>query len=174
MLLTQPASSPPNFILIGASLVWQTLPAGWVHLFESHYTSHMLGNCTYPIMKVMFIERHNIAARMILKLLLEGSHDKYYVLADVALQPALGTWARWMPGCQICSHPIQNWCARDSVARHCYRTSSSLLLSPPHLHNKTCTCTSQDLCAAPLENNIGCGGGMLCSNLNITGEAATT
>ena len=28
MLLTQTASSPPNFILIGAGLVWQTLPAG--------------------------------------------------------------------------------------------------------------------------------------------------
>ena len=38
MLLTQTASSPPNFILIGAGLVWQTLPAGWVHTFESHYT----------------------------------------------------------------------------------------------------------------------------------------
>ena len=37
MLLTQTASSPPNFILIGADLVWQTLPAGWVHTFESHY-----------------------------------------------------------------------------------------------------------------------------------------
>ena len=37
MLLTQTASSPPNFILIGAGLVWQTLPAGWVHTFESHY-----------------------------------------------------------------------------------------------------------------------------------------
>ena len=38
MLLTQTASSPQNFILIGAGLVWQTLPAGWVHTFESHYT----------------------------------------------------------------------------------------------------------------------------------------
>ena len=37
MLLSQTASSPPNFILIGAGLVWQTLPAGWVHTFESHY-----------------------------------------------------------------------------------------------------------------------------------------
>ena len=37
MLLTQTASSAPNFILVGAGLVWQTLPAGWVNTFESHY-----------------------------------------------------------------------------------------------------------------------------------------
>ena len=39
MLLTQTASSAPDFILIGAGLVWQTLPAGWVDTSESHYTS---------------------------------------------------------------------------------------------------------------------------------------
>ena len=38
MLLTQTASSAPIFILIGAGLVWQTLPAGWVDISESHYT----------------------------------------------------------------------------------------------------------------------------------------
>ena len=38
MLLTLTASSAPNFILIGPGLVWQTLPAGWVDTFESHYT----------------------------------------------------------------------------------------------------------------------------------------
>ena len=37
MLLTLTASSTPNFILIGPGLVWQTLPAGWVDTFESHY-----------------------------------------------------------------------------------------------------------------------------------------
>ena len=42
MLLTQTASCPPNFILIGAGLVWQTLPAGWIHTFESHYTTKQL------------------------------------------------------------------------------------------------------------------------------------
>ena len=31
--------------------------------------SHMLWSCTHPMMKALFIERHNIAARMILKLL---------------------------------------------------------------------------------------------------------
>ena len=39
MLLTLTASSAPNFILIGPGLVWQTLPAGWVDTFESHYMS---------------------------------------------------------------------------------------------------------------------------------------
>ena len=38
MLLTQTASSPPDFILIGAGLVWPTLPAGWVDTSESHYS----------------------------------------------------------------------------------------------------------------------------------------
>ena len=38
MLLTQTASSAPNFILIGAGLVWQTLPAGWVGTSKSHYS----------------------------------------------------------------------------------------------------------------------------------------
>ena len=38
MLLTQTASSTPNFILNGAGFVWQTLPAlGRYILFESHY-----------------------------------------------------------------------------------------------------------------------------------------
>ena len=36
MLLSLTANTTPNFILIGAGLVWQTLPAGWVY-FESHY-----------------------------------------------------------------------------------------------------------------------------------------
>ena len=103
------------------------------------------------MMKAMFIERYNIAARMILKLLLEGSHGNCYSLADVGLQIVLGTWAHLIPGCQIGSYLIQNCCARDSAVRHCDRTSSSLLLCPPYLQNRTCTCTSQDLCAALLE-----------------------
>ena len=39
MLLTLTASAAPNFILIGPGLVWQTLPAGWVDTFESHYST---------------------------------------------------------------------------------------------------------------------------------------
>ena len=42
------------------------------------------------MMKAMFIERHNIAARMILKLLLEGSHGNCYILADVGSTNRLG------------------------------------------------------------------------------------
>ena len=52
--------------------------------------SHMLGSCTHPMMKAMFIERHNIAARMILKLLLEGSHGNCYIWADVGSTNRLG------------------------------------------------------------------------------------
>ena len=37
MFLSCLASSAPIFILIGPGLVWQTLPAGWVDTFESHY-----------------------------------------------------------------------------------------------------------------------------------------
>ena len=52
--------------------------------------SHMLGSCTHPMMKAMFIERHNIAARMMLKLLLEGSHGNCCTLADVGSTNRLG------------------------------------------------------------------------------------
>ena len=60
-----------------------------------------------------------------------------------------------MLGFQIGLYLTQNWCARDLAVRHCDRTSSSLLLHPPYPHNKTCTCTSQDLYAAPLEKQSG-------------------
>ena len=54
------------------------------------------------MMKAMFIERHSIAARMVLKLLLEGSHGNCYVLANIGCTtPALGTWAPLMLGCQV-------------------------------------------------------------------------
>ena len=42
------------------------------------------------MMKAMFIERHNIAARMVLKLLLEGSHGNCYILADIGSTTRLG------------------------------------------------------------------------------------
>ena len=116
--------------------------------------SHMLGSCTHPMMKAMFIERHNIAARMNLKLLLEGSHGNYYILADIGSTTRLGTWAPLMLGFQIGLYLTQNWCARDLAVRRCDRTSSSLLLNPPYPHNKTCTCTTQDLYAAPLERKV--------------------
>ena len=54
--------------------------------------SHMLGSCTHPMMKAVFIERHNAAARMILKLILEGSHGDRYILADVGSEAALDSW----------------------------------------------------------------------------------
>ena len=54
--------------------------------------SHMLGSCTHPMMKAMFIERHNAAARMILKLILEGSHGDRYILTDVGSEAALDSW----------------------------------------------------------------------------------
>ena len=42
MLLTLTASSASDFILIGAGLVWQTLPARWVENFESHFLDAFL------------------------------------------------------------------------------------------------------------------------------------
>ena len=52
--------------------------------------SHVLGSCTHPMMKAMFIERHSIAARMVLKLLLEGSHGNCYNMADIGSATRLG------------------------------------------------------------------------------------
>ena len=62
--------------------------------------SHMLGSCTHPMMKAVFIERHNIAARMVLKLLLEGSHGNCYILADIGSTTRLGDLGAldaWLP-----------------------------------------------------------------------------
>ena len=42
------------------------------------------------MMKAIVIERHNIAARMILELLLEGSHGHHHILADVSSTTRLG------------------------------------------------------------------------------------
>ena len=45
MLLTLAASAAPNFTLIGADLVWQTLLAGWVDALKSHYTTIYAQDC---------------------------------------------------------------------------------------------------------------------------------
>ena len=50
----------------------------------------MLGSCSHSMMKAVFIERHNAAAGMILKLVLEGSHGNCYILADVGSASCLG------------------------------------------------------------------------------------
>ena len=50
----------------------------------------MLGGCTHSVMKAMFIERHNLAARMILKLLIEGSRGNCHILVDVGSAARLG------------------------------------------------------------------------------------
>ena len=52
--------------------------------------SHMLGSCAHPMMKAMYIERHNAAARKILKLIMEGAHGNCYMLADVGSSSRLG------------------------------------------------------------------------------------
>ena len=52
--------------------------------------SHMLGGCSHPTMKAMYIERHNQAARKILKLIIEGAHGNCYMLADVGSETKLG------------------------------------------------------------------------------------
>ena len=57
-------------------------------------------SCTHPMMKATFIERHKIAARMVLKLLLEGSHGNFYILADVGSTTCLGDLGAldvWLP-----------------------------------------------------------------------------
>ena len=62
--------------------------------------SHMLGSCTHPMMKAMFIAKHKIAARMVMRLLLEGSHGNFYILADVGSTTCLGDLGAldfWLP-----------------------------------------------------------------------------
>ena len=60
------------------------------------------------MMKAMFIERHNIAARMILKLLLEGSHGNCYLtLADVGSTNRLGDLG-------ALDSRLPNWLVSDS------------------------------------------------------------
>ena len=49
--------------------------------------TQMLGNCGYPMMEGMYIERHNVATRKILRLMLEGSRGNCYMLADKQFQP---------------------------------------------------------------------------------------
>ena len=57
---------------------------------EADGISHMLGSCNHAMMKGMYIERHNLAARKILRLILEGSHGNCYMLADVGSEAKLG------------------------------------------------------------------------------------
>ena len=52
--------------------------------------THMLGNCSHPLMKAMYIERHNAATRKFLRLILEGSRGSCYMLADVRSTDTLG------------------------------------------------------------------------------------
>ena len=52
--------------------------------------SHMLGSCGHPMMKAMYIDRHNAATRKILRLMLEGSNGNCYMLADVGSTDKLG------------------------------------------------------------------------------------
>ena len=52
--------------------------------------THMLGNCSHPMMKAMYIDRHNAATRKILRLMLEGSRGSCYMLADVGSTDKLG------------------------------------------------------------------------------------
>ena len=52
--------------------------------------THMLGNCSHPMMKAMYIERHNAATRKVLRLILKGSRGSCYMLADVGSTDKLG------------------------------------------------------------------------------------
>ena len=52
--------------------------------------THMLGSCGHPMMKSMYIERHNAASIKILRLMLEGSRGNCYMLADVGSTDKLG------------------------------------------------------------------------------------
>ena len=69
--------------------------------------SYMLGSCTHPMMKAVFIERHKIAARMLLKLLLKGSHGNCYILADVDSTTRLGDLG-------VLDSVLPNWLVSDS------------------------------------------------------------
>ena len=69
--------------------------------------SHMLGSCTHSLMKAMFIGSHNFAARMVLKLLLQGSHANCYILADIGSTTRLGD-----PGALVARLP--DWLISDS------------------------------------------------------------
>ena len=109
----------------------------------------MLASCTHPMMKAMFIERHNTAARMILKLLLEGSHGNCYILADIGSTTRLGDLG-------ALDAQLPNWLVSDSelvckgLCREALRLDTLITTAQPHLHSKACTCMSQGLCATPL------------------------
>ena len=57
---------------------------------EKDGISHMLGGCTHPLMTALQIERHNLASRKILRLLLEGALGNCYMVADVGSHARLG------------------------------------------------------------------------------------
>ena len=48
-----------------------------------HSATHILNACKHTEMKVMHIERHNAAARLILKETLRGAKGNHYVFADI-------------------------------------------------------------------------------------------
>ena len=50
----------------------------------------MLGSCSHAMMTGMYIERHNLAIREIMRLIMEGSHGNCYMLAYVGSEAKLG------------------------------------------------------------------------------------
>ena len=50
---------------------------------EDDSATHILNACKHPEMKAMHIERHNAAARLILKEILRGAKGNHYVVADI-------------------------------------------------------------------------------------------
>ena len=103
----------------------------------------------------MLIERHNLAAPMVLKLLLEGSHGNCYILADAGSITHLGDLG-------ALDARLPNWLVSDSElvceGLCCEALRPDILIAtaqPPYLHSKLCTCMGHNLCAAPLENHSG-------------------
>ena len=73
---------------------------------------HLLGECKHPVMKSLIIERHNAAARMILKAVHGGSLGACQTIADVAPKTSWTTWRPKEPGYQrACCRTLT--CQRD-------------------------------------------------------------
>ena len=115
-------------------------------------------------MEAVFIERHHTAARMILKLLLEGSHGNGYILADVGSTTRLGDLG-------ALDSRLPNWLVSDSelvcedICRVALQldiliTKAQLPLPSQqnmHMHESGLVCSA-------VGNTVDCGGGILRSN----------
>ena len=118
------------------------------------------------MMKAMFKERHNIAACMVLKLLLEGSHGNCYVLADIGSTTCLGDLG-------ALDARLPDWLISDSelvcegLGREALRPDIFITTAQPPLpsHQNIHMHESGLVCSAAGKTVLDCGGGILCSNL---------